>query len=93
MKKHCAFLILFFSVNINSHAGGLEEYMATINNQCPGINQLIIKKSLIEITQVQNCSAAFTSLLLRECTKLNCNELINYWLSFNGSKSGTVIGK
>jgi hypothetical protein len=80
-------------LNSNVFASGLEEYIASVHNQCAGVNQLIIKKSLIEITQDQNCTEVFTSLLLKQCPQVNCFKLLSFWASFNNTTSGSVIGK
>jgi hypothetical protein len=89
MKKLC---LLFFLVSNFSIAGGLDEYMSAISNQCTDINQLIVKKSLIELTQEQSCNSPFTTLLLKQCPQLKCASLINSLVTLNGVKSGSVIG-
>ncbi|MDO9181599.1 MAG: hypothetical protein Q7U04_04285 [Bacteriovorax sp.] len=92
MFKYSIFLTIFF-YSLMTYAGGLEDYMSAINNQCPSINQLIIKKSLIEIARSQACNSSFTNLLLKECPQINCSTLLNNWISFNNTNSGAVIGK
>jgi hypothetical protein len=89
MKKLCLFLFLVCNYSM---AGGLDEYMSAITSQCSEINQLIIKKSLIELTQEQSCNSPFTTLLLKQCPQLKCASLINNLVTLNGVKSGSVIG-
>jgi hypothetical protein len=76
-----------------SFAGEFDAYVATIKSQCSEANQLVVKKSLIELTQEQNCNSAFTSLLLKGCSQLDCKKLISYWTAFNSATAGAVIGK
>jgi hypothetical protein len=74
-------------------AGSLEDYISKIKNECSSVNELVIKKSLIEITQSQNCASSFTSKILNECTKMSCTLLLSHWSAFNSNKNGAVIGK
>ena len=92
MKKYCTLLISLCFIQ-NLHAGGLDEYLTTLSSKCPGVKSLIVKKSLIEITNNKNCNEPFTALLLRECPQLSCTEVIGYWGSFNSTNAGAVIGK
>jgi hypothetical protein len=85
-------ILILFIFNPSLYAGGFEDYRQTILAKCPTINQLVIKKSLIELTQSQDCSALFTASLLKDCPQINCTSLINYWYTSNNSKSGAVIG-
>jgi hypothetical protein len=88
------YIVFFISIaQFPSYAGDLENYMAQINNSCEGVNLLIVKKSLIELTVDQSCNSSFTLLLLKNCPNLNCQTLIKNWASFNTSRPGAVIGK
>ncbi len=92
MLRASLFSLMLFLFS-NAFASGLEEYITSVHNQCASVNQLIIKKSLIEITQEQNCTEVFTALLLKQCPQVNCSRLLGYWAAFNNTNSGSVIGK
>ncbi len=82
---------LLFSVN--SFAGGLQDYMTSISGKCPNVKNLIIKKSLIEMTNGKDCNESFTALLLKECPQISCSAVMDSLVSFNTSNMGVVIGK
>ena len=86
-------LLILFVFSFSSYSGGLDEYMNVVSSYCPSANKLIIKKSLIELTQDQNCKSSFTSLLLKDCPQLNCTVLIGFLTSLNSVQNGAVIGK
>ena len=87
------FLVLvLFSIPI-ANAGSLDEYLSTIGKKCPMVNSLIIKKSLIELTKNLSCEEMFTSLLLKQCSALNCSTLKNSFASYNSSNQGAVVGQ
>ena len=56
------------------------------------INKLLIKKSLIELINGDECSGKFTGLILSQCDKLKCNQLKNIYLELERVRSGSVVG-
>ncbi len=81
-----------FSIGI-TQAASLDEIITSISNECPQLNKLVIKKSLIELHSSKFCSSTFTTLLLNDCSKLNCSTLISYSDSLSEGSSGSVIGR
>jgi hypothetical protein len=85
-------LILSSHVPI-SYSGEFDDYLTAIKNECPNVNQLTVKKSMIELVKSSDCNSVFTTLLLKDCTQLNCSKLIRYWGAFNSAKAGAILGK
>lgn len=85
-------LLLLLSIRL-THAASLDEIITTISSECPQVNRLVIKKSLIELHNSKFCSSTFTTLLLNKCNKLNCSELISHSESLSESNSGSIIGR
>ena len=82
------FLILFtLSANLSS-AAELSQIIESISSQCPKVNILVIKKSLIEMRGSNFCQGTFTTLLLKECHMVTCATLTSI-----NANNGSVIGQ
>jgi hypothetical protein len=88
--------ILIFSYLLSlttAHAASLNEIITSVNTQCPQVNRLVIKKSLIELHSSRFCTGTFTTLLLNDCSQLSCNTLISISDNLSDTNSGSVIGR
>ncbi|MBP9679788.1 MAG: hypothetical protein KBD76_00165 [Bacteriovorax sp.] len=82
-------LLLIFTLSANlALSADLSEIINSISAQCPKVNILIIKKSLIEMRGSNFCQGTFTSILLKECPQINCSTLTSI-----NTNAGAVIGR
>jgi hypothetical protein len=73
--------------------GGLGEYVSRVVKVCPDSNSLLIKKSALELAEKLHCEHKFTADLLKKCSKLNCEELVENYNKHMKNRSGSVVGE
>ncbi len=78
-----------------AYGGIIEDVEKNLRPKCTEINQLILKKSLIEqLNQdTEICGQVFTAKLLLNCPQINCHFYLNLINKIKENKGGNVIGK
>jgi hypothetical protein len=88
------YLILMLGIfsSFLAHAK-LGEYVGQVLKVCPDSPPLLIKKSAVELAQKTHCEHKFTSDLLKKCSKLSCEQLVENYNKHMKNRSGSVVGE
>ena len=88
------YLILMLGIfsSFLAHAK-LGEYVDQVIKFCPDTSSLLIKKSAVELTQKAHCEHKFTADLLKKCSKLSCEQLVESYNKHMKGRSGSVVGE
>ncbi len=90
--RHYLILLLGIFLSFHVHAK-LGEYVDQVIKTCPDSSSLLIKKSALELTQKLHCEHKFTADLLKKCSKLSCEQLVENYNKHMKGRSGSVVGE
>ena len=94
--KNLTLTMILISLSFSVFADGkINRFKRQIQNECTtgkSIPSLLLKKSLIELIRGEGCSAKFTTLLIGQCSDLNCNRITDIYNEIEQVRAGAVIG-
>jgi hypothetical protein len=95
MKKIILTICIFASMTFSTLASSkIKRYQFKVQKACESnhLNLLLLKKSLIEMVNGEECAGKFTSIVLNKCNSLNCQELSQIYKEVEQFRAGSVVG-
>lgn len=85
------FTISTFSTQADSK---IHRYQNKVKSICEDkhLNNLLLKKSLIELVKGMECRGKFTQIVINKCQELSCKKLGRIYKNLEQQRAGSIVG-
>jgi len=78
-------------ITFSNHAySKIHQFQTSVEKECSSstINELLLKKSLIELINGGGCESKFTSIVIKNCEQMDCQRLQAIYKNVQQAKRG-----